>query len=117
MTTFSRSDLAVRVLRDLGLVAAEETPSADDQTFAEETVESVYAELAAVGISLPDGSDQALPEKHLVCVSKRIGLDVGPAFGLFSIADAEVAKPVAEQRLRALSAKPPTGQTIPVDFF
>lgn len=117
MTTFSRSDLATRVLRDLGLVAAEETPPADDQTFAEETVQSVYAELAAVGISLPDGNDQALPEKHLVCVSKRIGLDVGTAFGLFSVADAEVAKPIAEQRLRALAAKPPTGQVAPSDYF
>lgn len=109
--------MAVRVLRDLGLVAAEETPSADDQTFTEETVESVYAELAAVGISLPDGNDQALPEKHLVCLAKRIGLDVAPAFGLISISDAELAKPVAERRLRALAMRPATGQVAPADYF
>lgn len=117
MTTYSRSDLAVRVLRDLGLVAAEEPPSADDQTFAEETVASVYAELAMRGISLPDGSDQALPHAFLVCVSKRIGIDVASAFGLISVSDAELAKPVAERALRVLSAKPPTGQTAPADYY
>lgn len=117
MTTYSRTDLALRVLRDLGLVAAEETPSQDDQTFAEETVASVYAELAARNISLPNGSDEALPQEHLVCVSKRIGLDVATAFGLISVSDAEMAKPVAERTLRELAMRRPTGQTAPADYF
>ena len=30
MTTYSQSDLATRVLRDLGLIGAEEVPSAAD---------------------------------------------------------------------------------------
>lgn len=109
--------MAERVLRDLGLVAAEESPSADDLAFAEETVASVYAELAARGISLPDGSDEALPQAHLVCVSKRIGLDVATAFGLISVADAELAKPVTERALRVLAARRPTGQIAPATYF
>lgn len=117
MPTYSRSDLALRVLRDLGLVAAEETPSADDLSFSEETIASVYAELAAVGITLPNGSDEALPQEHLVCVSKRIGLDVATGFGLISTADAELAKPVAERRLRQLAARRPTGQIAPATYY
>lgn len=117
MTTYSQSDLATRVLRDLGLVASDEDPSADDLSFAEETVGSVYAELALRGISLPNGSDTALPAEYLVCVSKRIGLDVGPAFGLFSMADAETAKPIVERTLRALAAKPPTGSRAEAEYF
>ncbi len=117
MTTFSRTDLATRVLRDLGLIAAEESPSADDLAFAEETVESVYAELALRGISLPNGSDQALPDQHLVCVARRIALDVAPAFGLISVADSELAKPAAEKALRELAMRRPTGQLVPAEFM
>ena len=117
MTTYSRTDLATRVLRDLGLIAAEESPSADDLAFSEETVQSVYAELAAIGITLPDGSDEVLPHEHLVCVSKRIGLDVATGFGLISVSEAELAKPVAERRLRALAMRRPTGQIAPNEYF
>lgn len=117
MTIYSKADLGVRVLRDLGLVAAEETPSADDQTFAEETIGSVFAELTERSIPLPNGSDSAVPQAYLVCLSKRIGLDLAPSFGLLSLADAEVAKPVAERALRELAMRRPTGQAIPVDHF
>jgi len=117
MTVYSRADLAARVLRDLGLVAAEESPSADDLAFAEETISSVYGELAMRGIALPNGSDAALPGEFLVAVSKRIALDVATAFGLISVSDAELAKPVTERALREMAMRRPTGQSVPVDYF
>lgn len=117
MTVYSSVDLATRILRDLGLIAAEESPSADDLAYVQETSGSVFSELTLRGITLPNGSDQALPQEFLVCLSKRIGIDVATGFGLISVADAELAKPVTERALRELSMRRPTGQAIPYDYF
>lgn len=117
MTTYSRSDLATRVLKDLGLVYAEEAPSASDLAWAEETVASVAAQLASEGVFIWNGSDESLPLEYLVPLSKRIGLDVGPSFGLFSIAEAETAKPIANATLRRMNAKQPTGAVLDSEFF
>lgn len=117
MTTYSRSDLAERVLKDLGLVDAREEPDADDLAWAEETVSSVTAQLATEGITIANGSDEALPLEYLVALSKRIGLDIGPSFGLFSIADAEQAKPIANAVLRRMNAKPATGSVAEAEYY
>src|SRR5688572_20815420 len=109
MTTYSRSDLATRVLKDLGITGATESPTADDLSWAEETIASVTAQLATEGIVIWNGSDEVLPAEYLVALSKRICLDVGPSFGLYTIAEAEAAKPVANATLRRMNAKPPTG--------
>lgn len=117
MTTYTRADIATRALRDLGLVASDEAPSADDQVYAEETIASVYAEMAARGISLPNGSDEALPLELLAIVTRRVALDIAPAFGLASIADSEAAKPVLERNLREIAAKPPSGAVADAEYF
>lgn len=117
MTVFSRSDLATRVLKDLGITNASETPTADDLSWAAETIASVTAQLATEGIHIWNGSDQALPESYLVPLSKRICLDVGPSFGLYTIAEAETAKPIANATLRRMNAKPPTGAVQQVNSF
>jgi hypothetical protein len=117
MTTYTRADLATRVLQDLGLIAAEESPSAADRAFAEATIESVFAELAIRRIALPNAADSALPSEYLVSLSKRIGLDLGPSFGLFSIAEAEQAKPITERALREMAALPPTGSVAQAEHF
>lgn len=117
MTTYSRSDLATRVLKDLGLCDARETPEADDTAWVEETIGSVAAQLAVEGIVIWNGSDQAVPLEYFVALSKRIGLDVGPSFGLFTMADAELAKPVANATLRRMNAKQPTGSRLEVEYF
>jgi hypothetical protein len=49
MTTYSQSDLATRVLRDLGLIGAEEVPSATDLDLREidRKIEATAISLAA----------------------------------------------------------------------
>jgi len=117
MTTYSRSDLATRVLRDLALVYATEVPSAADLEWAEETVSSVVAQLSVEGIRVWNGSDQSVPQEYLVPLSKRIGLDIGPSFGLFSIAEAEQAKPMANAALRRMGMVQPTGEVAQAEYF
>ncbi len=117
MTTYSRSDLATRVLKDLGLVYATESPSAADIDWAEETVSSVVAQLAVEGIRVWNGSDESVPLEYLVPLSKRIGLDIGPSFGLFSIAEAEQAKPIANATLRRMGMIQPTGEVAQAKYY
>lgn len=117
MTTYSRSDLATRVLRDLGLVGADETPSSADQSWAEETVASEVALLTAKGIPIWNGSDEAVPLEYLTLLSRRIGLAVGPSFGLIDLGTATQAMPLVEMDLRRLAAKQPTGSVAEAQYF
>lgn len=117
MTTFSKSDLATRILRDAGLVGADETPSAIDLEFAEETLSSEIDALAIRGISIWNGSETEIPNGYLTTLSRRIVLAIAPAFGLASAAEVEVAIPKVEATLRALSHTPSTGAYAQADYF
>ena len=117
MTTYSRSDLATRVLKELSVVAADETPSADDLAWAEETVASSTAQLAAENVVIWNGTDEVLPLEYLVPLAKRIMLDVAPSFGLMSMADAEIAKTPLNATLRRMNARQPTGAVAKAEYF
>jgi hypothetical protein len=117
MATYTRSELATRVLRDLGLLGADETASAADLDWAEETITSTFAALAGKGIRIWDSSEDAVSETYFVLISHRVGADVAPAFGLMTIADAVTARAALERDLRTLSAQQPTGSVLPADYF
>lgn len=117
MPTFTKADLATRILRDTGLIGAEETPSAIDLLFAEETLSSEIDLLAAKGIRIWDGSEISIPNSYLTTLSRRIGMALGPAFGLGTVAEVSVAIPTIERELRTLSAIPATGETLKVESF
>jgi hypothetical protein len=107
--TYSLSDMATRVLKDQGLIAAEETPSAVDLEWAQETVTSEVALLAGIGMPIWNGSEMAVPVEYLTALSARIGLAIAPSFGLMTLLEAERAKPFAEQNLHKLATVPATG--------
>lgn len=117
MTTFTKAELATRILRDTGLIGAEEVPSAIDLAFAEETLSSEIDLLALKGIVIWDGSEISVPNAYLTTLSRRIGMALGPAFGLGSIAEVSTAIPVVERDLRALSNIPGTGAALQNEFF
>jgi len=104
MTTYTLADMATRVLKDLGLVGADETPSAADQEFAEETVSSEVQMLAALGLPIWNGSEMAVPQEYLTTLSRRIGLAIAPGFGLMNLAEAQIAMREAERTLTVLAA-------------
>jgi hypothetical protein len=109
MTTYSLSDMATRVLKDLGLIGAEETPSGVDLTWAQETVSAEVETLNQIGMPIWNGSDMDVPQAYLLPLSNRIGLSIAPSFGLMSLVDAERAKPIAEQVLHKLVTVPGSG--------
>lgn len=117
MTTYTRSELATRVLKDLGLVGAEETPSDADLSWASETIASETAMLSAKGIVIWNGSDQALPLEYLSVLSRRIGLAVAPSFGLTDLATAQLAMTEAEKDLRRLAATAPTYEPVVSNYY
>lgn len=104
MPTYSQSDLATRVLKDLGITDARETPDPDDLAWATETVSSEVAMLASIGLPIWNGSDMAVPLEYLTTLSRRIGLAVAPSFGLMSMADAQLAMREAERYLTIMAA-------------
>ena len=104
MTTYSQTDLATRVLKDLGLVGATEDPSAEDLAWAIETVSSEVAMLSAIGLPIWNGSDMAVPNEYLAPLSRRIGLAVAPSFGLMRLDQAQLAMREAERYLTVMAA-------------
>lgn len=117
MTTYTKADLAIRILRDAGLVGADETPSAIDLLFAEETLSSEIDLMAMKGIKIWDGSDISIPSSYLTTLSRRIVMAIGPAFGLVSAAEATVALPVVERDLRTLSAVPSSSDPLRITDY
>jgi len=117
MTTYTKAELATRMLKDLGLVGAEETPSSADQEWAEETVDAETAVLSAKGINIWNGSQYSVPSEYLTTLSRRIGLAVAPSFGLSDIATATVAMRQAEDDLRIIGMTGPTGEVMQADYF
>lgn len=104
MTTYTQAELATRMLRDFGLIGAEETPSAVDLEWAEETVASEIMLLSALDLPIWNGSEVSIPQEYLTLISRRCGLAIAPSFGLMSAADAMAAMEVAERNLTVLAA-------------
>src|SRR5690349_10482814 len=91
MTTYTEAELATRTLHDLGLVAADETPSAADLAWTIETNASEVAMLSAIGIPIWNGSEISVPQEYFTILSRRCGLAVAPGFGLADLATAQMA--------------------------
>lgn len=117
MPTFTKADLATRILRDAGLIGAEETPSAVDLLFAEETLSAEIDLMAATGIRIWDGDEEQIPNSYLTALSRRIVLALSPAFGLASAAEVEVGIDRVEKTLRKLSAIPGTEATVKSTYY
>lgn len=108
MTTYSQTDLATRVLKDLGLIGAEETPSAADLEWALETVGSEVGMLASTGMPIWNGSDMSVPQEYLTILSRRIGLAIATSYGLSDLASSQAAMRGANDNL-TLMANPRAG--------
>lgn len=108
MTTYTEDELGTRILKDLGLIGAEETPSAADLEWAKETAGSEIALLGALGLPIWDGNQLSIPQEYLTTISRRVGLAVAPSFGLMSSAEAMQGMREAERQLTELAAPRPT---------
>ena len=104
MTTYTEDELGTRILRDLGLIGAEETPTSADLEWAKETAASEISILSAMGVPLWNGNELSIPQEYLTTISRRVGLAVAPSFGLTDPATAQNAMREAERYLTILAA-------------
>ena len=117
MTTYTKSDMAIRILRDAGLIGAEETPSAADFLFASETLSSEFDLMAAKGLAIWDGSEDAIPNSYYTTLSRRVALVLAPSFGLGTLVDSSNAIPLVERDIRIISSIPNTGTDAQGEYF
>lgn len=104
MTTYDETQFATRVLKDLNIIGAEETPSAADMAWAKETAMSEILLLSAIGLPIWNGSELSIPQEYLTALSRRVCLAVGPSFGNSDFASAQAAMRDAERTLIVLAA-------------
>ena len=104
MTTYTETEFATRVLKDLGIIGAEETPTSADLEWAKETAASEISLLAATGIPIWNGSGVAIPQEYLSTLSRRVALAVAPSYGETDMATAQNAMREAERPLTILAA-------------
>ena len=117
MTTYTTSDLATRVLRDEGLIGAEETPSGADTTFTIETIHSEVQMMLAKGINIWNGSDDVIPGEYLTALSTRIGPVVARAYGKADDGNTLALMEAAETNLRRIGQSGPTYRTLEATYF
>jgi hypothetical protein len=104
MTTYTADEFGTRVLKDLGLIGAEETPTSADLEWAKETAASEIMMMAALRLPIWNGSDLSIPQEYLSTLSRRVCLAVAPSFGLTDLATAQQAMREAERTLAIMAA-------------
>lgn len=104
MTTYTEDEFATRVLKDLGLLGQDETPTAEDMAWAKETAASEITMLSAIGLPIWNGSELSIPQEYLTILSRRVGMAVGPSFGLGDLATAQLAMREAERSLTLMAS-------------
>lgn len=115
MTVYSKSDLAAKALREAALYAPDEDIEADDQTDAEEKAEALVSTLSTKGISITNGSVNAVPDDWYIPLAQYIGMYLLSSYGGPFPTDDQIKG--AERTMRQLCARPATGSVAETDYF
>jgi hypothetical protein len=115
MTQYTTNDLAVRVLRDLNIIAADEIPAASDMSYTLETIRSEFARMEADGIKMWSTTIDSINHVYLTELSRRMGFAIGPAFGVMDAATGEAGKAASENVIRRLGAPVRTPELLTVE--
>lgn len=94
----TRADVITLALRQIGVVAADETPSAPDADYAGDVLDGLFAELKAVHGFTWSWTLEATPQTHALPLALALGAEIGNTYGV-----ATTSKASAIGRLRALS--------------
>lgn len=116
MTDYTIAELATRVLKDLGLVGSDETPSSEDLNDTVEIINSEVASMSARRLDIWGALSDAIPQEYLSPLSRRLGLSVAPMFGM-PVEGAVNAIEMAERYLRQISAKPADGSIVETEYY
>lgn len=117
--TKTRADLIEQALANLGVLAAGQTPAAEDFDTVDGHVDQTFAALSDLDI-VTVTDDAAIPIAWFQPLSVLLADDAAMEFGLPGVpASASSPDPVtdAENRLRELTRGKPNGQPLRIDYF
>lgn len=99
--SYTTTDLATHVLRELGVLDATESPDAEDEDYVTDAYEAKWEELAAPGMKLAYWPRSTIPRPVLLILRDLIMLEVAGAFGQqIDPAEKEQKERIIIQRLR-----------------
>lgn len=81
MATWTKAELAQKVLEYVGVVPAGQSASSEDSTLAEGVIDSVHAQLDSHDHSKVPFATSAIPEWAQQPMVKYVAVEVGPYFG------------------------------------
>ena len=117
-TTYTTSNLATAVLREMAVIAADESPSSDDSTYVTDVYAAKYAELSAHGLELTYWASDAIPAAVFLTLRDLMITEVCGAFGLpMSPEDKDQRQTVILKRLRRHTATQKSGNVIMGEYF
>lgn len=112
------TQLADAVLRELGVVDAEETPDTVDRTYVTDRYSEKYAELTAPGQDLTYWPVAAIPDPVFLTLRDLMMNEVRGAFGEpMAPEDKEAREVIILKRLRRHIARPTSGLRTRAEYF
>lgn len=109
----SREQLVKQALKEIRVVAAGQTPSAEDAQTVDDVVVPVLSDLSKRNV-YPFGDPDQIEDDAFVHLAVILGNSVAGQFGQ---ASDEAVRLLAESRLRQLYAEQLSGQPVVVDYF
>jgi len=113
--TYTTNDLALRVLRDLNIIALDEIPQASDFNFAVETIRSEFARMEADGIRMWGTTVDIIDNVYFTELSRRMGFALATAYGIMPASQAEQGKEASEAIIRRLAAATKTPELLIIE--
>ena len=117
MTTYTRAQVATRLLKDCGLVGEDETPTSAAQADAEEIVQAGVGTLGTLGIPIWNGSDISVPHEYLLPVIAYLAPVSLRRNGQIDFATSTQLQKVAEVDLKRMAQVGPTGVVSQAEYF
>lgn len=109
----TREELVNRALQKLKVLAAGQTPAAEDYAVVDNDLEPVLSDLSAREI-YPFGDPDNIEDEAFVHLADILANSVAADFGR---EPSESVRIMAENRLRVLNREILSGQTLKVDYF
>lgn len=116
-TTRTANELARAVMEDLGLIEANESPSAEDNSMIKRRYSNILEEMRDEKTVYWD--DDAIPYEAFEAMVGLMRLVVGPSFGVPGLVgeDLNNAMDGAKRRIKKRVVKPASGEPTRVDYF
>lgn len=116
--SYTTTDLATHVLRELGVLDATESPDTEDEGYVTDAYEAKWEELAAPGMQLAYWPRTAIPRPILLILRDLLMLEVAGAFGQqLDPAEKEQKERIILMRLRRHVQVQSSGRQTEASYF